>query len=143
MYQHVLAAVELDEAGERVLQRARELAQAFGARLSVVHVVEYVTLDSGEALMATPVDLTQQMVQNAKKKLDEICARLSLPPASARVLPGPVPLEILNAAKDLGVDLIAVGHQPRRGFFSALFSHTEENVVSKTPCDVLVLKLSS
>jgi universal stress protein A len=140
-YQHILAAIDLDANGERVLQRAKSLADAYAARLSVVHVVEYVTLDTGEALIATPVDLTREMVAGAQTQLTALCEKAGVPASSARVLSGPVALEILNLAQSLGVDLIAVGHQPRKGFLSALFSHTEENVVSKAPCDVLALKL--
>lgn len=140
-YRHILAAVDLDANGERVLARAKSLADAYAARLSVVHVVEYVTLDTGEALIATPVDLTREMVAGATTQLAALCEKTGVPPASAQVLTGPVALEILNTAKALGVDLIAVGHAPRKGFLAALFSHTEENVVSKAPCDVLALKL--
>ena len=140
-YTHVLAAIDLDPNGERVLQRARDLAQTFGARLSIVHVVEYVALDSGEGLIATPVDLTAQLVQKARGQLDSICQRQGIAPASSRVLSGPVPMQILEAARELNADLIAVGHQARRGWLAALFSHTEQNVVSRAPCDVLALRL--
>lgn len=140
-YQHVLAAVDLDAAGGRVLQRAATLAKGFGARLSVVHVVEYVSLDTGEALIATPVDLSSQMTEQATQQLHALCAAQGIDPAVSRVLSGPVTLEILHAAGDLNVDLIVLGHQPRRGFFARLLSHTDESVVSRAPCDVLALAI--
>ena len=62
MYQHLMAAVELDDNAERVLKRALELSRLFGARLTVLHVVEYVAIDTGEALMAAPPDLTNQLL---------------------------------------------------------------------------------
>lgn len=142
LYRHILAAVELDDNGSQLLTRARELAELMNARLSVVHVVEYVTLDTGEALIATPVDLTQQMVAAAQKQVYALCERAGVPAESAQVLSGPIAGEILKTAQELGVDLIAVGHQPRRGFLASLFNHTEESVVSKAPCDVLAFKLA-
>lgn len=142
-YRHILAAVELDDNGALLLTRARELAALMQARLSVVHVVEYITLDTGEALIATPVDMTQEMVTAAQTQLGALCERVGVPATSAQVLSGPVTTEILTAAKTLGVDLIAVGHHPRRGFLSSLFSHTEESVVGKAPCDVLALRLAA
>lgn len=141
-YQHILAAVELDEHAEQLLKRAQTLAQDQGARLSVVHVVEYITLNTGEALIATPVDMTQEMINAAEVQLQKLCSKLGIPAESARVLIGPITNQILDAAKETGADLIAVGHQPRRGFLSNFFSHTDESVVSNAPCDVLALRLT-
>ena len=87
-YRHILAAVDLDGSGEPVLQRALELSRSFSARLSVIHVVEYVTLDTGEALIATPVDLTREMVTGAQQQLAALCDKCGVPAASARVLSG-------------------------------------------------------
>lgn len=140
-YRHILAAVDLDDSGDYVLQRAQRLARDCDARLSVVHVVEYLPLDSGEGLIATPVDLNPQLVQQAQQRLQALCQRHDVPAIAARVLSGPVTLEIVHAAGELHPDLVVVGHQPRRGFFAALFSHTGETLVGKAPCDVLVLRL--
>ncbi len=143
LYRHILAAIELDDSGEQLLVRARDLAQALGAKLSIVHIVEYIALDSGEALLATPVDLNRQLLEGAQKRMNSLCAKLGIPTDSARVVNGPVPLAILDMAATEGIDLIAVGHRARRGFLSSWFSHTEENVVSKAPCDVLALTLAA
>ncbi|HVT34147.1 MAG TPA: universal stress protein, partial [Nevskiaceae bacterium] len=94
-----------------------------------------------EALIATPVDLTEQLRQKARMQLDRLCQRVGVPLERTRVLSGPVPLQILDTATELGADLIVVGHAPRRGWLAALFSHTDQSVVSRAPCDVLALKL--
>ena len=77
-YSHLLVAIELKGGGEIVLRRARALAKFFGARLSVVHAVEYLPLDAGESLIAAPVDLTQQMQQQAQDQLHDLCQRIGL-----------------------------------------------------------------
>lgn len=140
-YKHLLAAVELDESGERLLLRAQALAQQFGARLTLLHAVEYVTVDTGEALMATPVDLTAQMRDTARVRLQQMCARVGVPAADANIVSGPVTLALESSVRELGADLIVVGHPRRKGFWSALFNHTETDVVGHAVCDVLVLKL--
>ncbi|HUP91083.1 MAG TPA: universal stress protein, partial [Solimonas sp.] len=66
LYTHILAAVELDDSGSAVLARAQELATKFGAQLAVLHVVEYVAIDAGEALMAAPPDLSRQLLDQAR-----------------------------------------------------------------------------
>ena len=141
-YRHVLAAVELDEAGAPVLKRAQALAAQFQARLSVLHVVEYLPVESGDLLVAAPVTLTQEITSQAEKKLKNLCERAGLDPASASVRYGPVAGEILDHARQHAVDLLVVGHTPRRGLLAMLFSHTDETVVARAPCDVLALRLS-
>ncbi len=139
-YGHLLAAIELNEGGERVLTRAYELSKFFGARLSVIHAIEYLPLDAGESMIAAPVDLTQQMQQQARDQLRELCQRIGLPTEAALVAPGGVVAEILRVSADLNIDLIVIGHQQRRGL-AALFSHTDESIVHRAPCDVMVLKI--
>ncbi|SFF38804.1 universal stress protein A [Fontimonas thermophila] len=141
-YQHLLAAIALDEHGEGVARRAQALAHQFGARLSIVHVVEYIPLETGEALMAAPPDLSMQLQRQAETRLRELCARNALSVTALRVTSGGVAAEIHRAARELGADLIVVGHHPRHGL-AALFSHTEEDVVQRAHCDVLTVCLST
>lgn len=140
LYKHVLAAVELDDTSTTVLKKAQGLAAAFGAQLSVLHVVEYVPIESGDALITAPVNLMQEMTAQAEQRLQALCTQHQVPPASARVRPGPIAGEILSCAKELGADLVVVGHPPRRGWLS-LFNHTDEDVVAHAVCDVLALRL--
>ena len=114
-YSHLLAAIELNDGGERVLRRARDLAKFFGARLSVIHAVEYLPLDACESMIAAPVDLTQQLQQQARDQLHELCQKVGLPSEVAQVVPGGVVSEILRISTDLRIDLIVIGHQQRRG----------------------------
>lgn len=141
-YQHLLAAIALDEHGEGVARRAKALAAQFGARLSIVHVVEYIPLETGEALMAAPPDLSSQLQRQAELRMKELCERNGLAAANLRVASGGVAAEIHRAARELNADLIVIGHHPRHGL-SALFSHTEEDVVQRARCDVLTVCLSA
>lgn len=137
-YTHLLAAIALDEHGEGVAVRAKALAAAFNARLSIVHVVEYIPLETGEALMAAPPDLALQLQQQAETRLREICERHQLTQTALRVASGGVASEIHRAAAEVGADLIVVGHHPRHGL-SSLFNHTEQNVLTRAKCDVLAV----
>ncbi|MBI2383564.1 MAG: universal stress protein [Gammaproteobacteria bacterium] len=140
-YTHVLAAVEIHESGQAVMARARDLARVFDARLSILHVVEYLPVDpAGDALLTAPIDLSRERAQQAEGRLHEWCHALGIPTERAQVAIGSVTTEILRVAREGGVDLIVVGHHPRRGL-SALFSHTEEGVVQRAGCDVLALYL--
>ncbi|WP_028009539.1 universal stress protein [Solimonas flava] len=138
LYRHILAAVALDPSGRAVLARAQALAQHFGAHLSVLHVVEYIPIESGELLMSAPVDLTQQLEEQSRHQLEALCAEFSIPAADLHTASGPVTPQIQQLAESLQIDLIVLGHHPRHGL-AAWFSHTEENVVTRAHCDVLAL----
>ncbi len=140
-YRHILAAISLDEQGADVLRRARAMAQQDAAKLSVLHVVEYIPLETGEALMAAPADLSQQLVEQAREQLTSLCAQQDVPESSVHIGNGAVSREVSRCVEELGADLIVVGHQPRRGFLASLFNHTEQDVVQRAPCDVLVVAL--
>lgn len=142
-YRHLLAAISLDDAGARVLDKAQARARQDAARLSVLHVVEYVPLETGEALMAAPADLSQQLELQAREQLLQLCAQHGISEAAAHVVTGSISREVTRCVEELGADLIVVGHQPRRGFLASLFSHTEQDVVQRAPCDVLVVALST
>lgn len=139
-YSHLLAAIELNDSGERVLQRAHDLAQFFNARISVLHAIEYLPMDAGESIIVAPADLTEQMQQQAREQMRGLCQRIGLSPESAIVAPGGVVAEIVRLSAALNIDLIVIGHQQRRGLAS-LFSHMDESIVHRAPCDVMVLKI--
>lgn len=140
VYRHLLVAVSLDGSGPAVLRRATALAQAFGAELSVLHVVEYIPIESGELLMTAPIDLTEQLEKQARTQLEALCAEFQIASTAMHTATGPVTQQIQQLAKSLGADLIVLGHHPRHGI-AAWFNHTEENVITRADCDVLALRV--
>ena len=141
VYSHILAAIEFHDDGRRVLERACGLAEIFGARLSVLHVVEYLPLDpAGDLISTLPMDSSAERAALARERLELWCRECGVPPGSLHTIIGSITGEILQKAAALSADLIVVGHRPRRGL-SALFSHTEEGVVHRAACDVLALHL--
>lgn len=137
-YNHILVALALDQTGRTVLRRACALAKLFGARLSVLHVVEYIPIESGELLMTAPIDLTQQLEQQSRQQLEALCDECAVPREDVHTATGPVTPQIQQLAEALQIDLIVLGHQPRHGI-AAWFNHTEENVITRARCDVLAL----
>ncbi|MGH8505963.1 MAG: universal stress protein [Stenotrophobium sp.] len=139
-YSHILAAVEVNDFGERVLQRALDLARVFEARLSVIHAVEFIPLDAGAAMIMAPTELGQQLESQAREQLLSMCGKLGIPESAVQVVTGGVVTEILRASKALAADLVVVGHRPHSGLAS-LFTYTDESVVHKACCDVLALNV--
>lgn len=141
-YRHILVAVEADEEARRLLARATELAQQFGAELSVLNVVEPVPLNINGDLGVLPMDLTSEIIEQSQQWLTPICAAFAIEPARLRIKMGSITHTILQVATELGVDLILIGHHRQRGL-AALFSHTDQGVVSKATCDVLAVALTT
>lgn len=141
-YQHILIAVDLTPGSEAVAHRAQELAGRYGAKLSLLHVVEFIPVDpAGEALLPPPVDIEGELVQGARQRLDALCDSLGLQSAARRVEVGNIKAEILRVVAEEKADLLVLGSHGRHGL-ALLMGSTEKSLVHKTPCDVLVVRLS-
>lgn len=141
-YKQILIAVDLSQDSDKVARRGMELAERFGARLGLLHVVEFVPVDpAGEALLPPPVDLEGELIQGARQRLDGLCASLGLKDAPRRVEMGSIKAEIVRVASEEHADLIVLGSRERHGL-ALLLGSTEKSVLNKAPCDVLAVRLS-
>src|SRR5579863_1713706 len=140
-YSQVLIAVDLTDDSPKVVQRGLEIAGRYGAKLSLLHVVEFIPVDpAGEALLPPPVDLEGELVQGARQRLDDLCANLGLKDAPRRVEIGVIKIEIVKAAAEMKADLIVLGSHERHGL-ALLLGSTEKAILHKAPCDVLAVRL--
>ena len=140
-YQHLLIAVDLTQDSEVVARRGQEIAGRYGAKLSLLHVVEFVPVDpAGEALLPPPVDLEGELVQGARQRLDALCASLGLQTAVRRVEVGNIKAEILRVIGEEQADLLVLGSHGRHGL-ALLMGSTEKSLLHKAPCDVLAVRL--
>lgn len=141
-YQHILIAVDLTHDSEAVVRRAQELAGHYRAKLSLLHVVEFIPVDpAGEALLPPPVDMEGELVQGARQRLDALCDSLQLQTAARRVEVGNIKAEILRMAGEEHADLLVLGSHGRHGL-ALLMGSTEKSLVHKAPCDVLAVRLN-
>jgi len=140
VYRRILLVVDLDAHSEQIGARARDLAAAFGAELSLLHVVEYVPVEPmGETLLPA-VQIEEELVQRARLRLAELAQRLGVDSARRDVAAGNIKSEIVRAAHEQHADLIVLGSRERRGP-SILVNFTEDTVLHAAPCDVLAVRL--
>lgn len=140
-YQHVLAPLDLKDHSERVLRAAAGVAQRHGARLSVLHVVEYAPIDpGGDIMLPTPLDITDKLAQRAENDLQDICRRCGVANASRKVIVGSIKGEILRFAKEQDADLVVIGNHERHGL-AILLNHTEDTLLHEAPCDILAIRI--
>ncbi len=137
MYQHVVAATDFSEMGNRALNRAAELAILMKGKLTLVHVVQ------GEDT-ATPMYASHE----ARAEIEKLEAALRASLGAERVghvevafvvRRGNAATEILAFAKEQRADLIVVGAAGQKGLTQLLLGSVANAVVRSADVDVLVV----
>jgi universal stress protein A len=139
-YSHILLVVDLTEDSARIGERARAMAQAFGASVELLHVVEFVPVEPmGESLMPA-VAIEEELIKRARQRLEALASSLGFERSAAHVEAGSVKAEIVRVARERGADLIVIGSRERHGL-SILVNLTEDAVLHGAPCDVLAVRI--
>ena len=140
VYSRILLVVDLSDDSEKIGERARALAAACGAELSLLHVVEYVPVEPmGETLLPA-VQIEEELVARARERLAVLASRLGLESAHREVASGNIKAEIVRVAQEQHIDLIVLGSRERHGL-SIMVNFTEDTVLHAAPCDVLAVRL--
>lgn len=140
-YQHILCAVDLSNENITVAERAVELVKSNSARLSLLHVVEYIPVDlSSEFVLPQQQEIEGQLVERAKQGIASLATKLGLAQVSENVVTGSTKAEIIDFAKTHGADLIVIGQHGRHGI-SRLLGSTANAVLHHAPCDVLAVHI--
>ncbi|AHL75903.1 universal stress protein UspA [Stutzerimonas stutzeri] len=140
-YQHILVATDLNDECHPVVARAEALANASGARLALVHVIEPMAMAFGGDV---PMDLSmlqQQQFDQARERLTGFAERYpSLTVEQRHLAYGQPRQEIHRLAKEQGCDLVVVGSHGRHGL-ALLLGSTANDILHGAPCDVLAVRL--
>jgi len=140
-YSHILVAVDLTEECDPVIYRASASAEANGAKLSLIHIVEPMAMAFGGDVPMDLSQLQQQQFDQAKERLDrliDIYPQLSKD--NCKLAYGQPRQEIHALAKAQKCDLIVVGSHGRHGL-ALLLGSTANDVLHGAPCDVLAVSL--
>lgn len=159
-YSHILVAANLAADQGDILPRATALARAFGAKLTLLHVVDEREA-GGELQMPIEGELSEpgsplpkgaapvsdnieygghRLERTAHAFLDDLARESGVPGvATAVVASSAVARSIVQIARDRAVELIVVGSRSRAGL-DWLFGSTTDTVVRRAPCDVLVIR---
>lgn len=141
IYQHILVAIDMADDCNFVLERATALARSCGATLSMVHVLEPMTLAFGSDV---PLDISE--LQNAQ--LEETNTRLQtfierhpeLDRLRCHLVFGQPRQAIHELAQAQGCDLIITGSHGRHGL-ALLLGSTSNDLLHGAACDVLAVHL--
>ena len=140
VYRRILLIVDLNDDSLPIGRRAQAIAASFGAQVELLHVVEFIPLEPvGETLMPQ-VQIEEELLARARKRLKAFAAELGLADAHCQVEVGSVKSDIVRIARERGTDLIVLGSRERHGL-SILVNFTEDTVLHAAPCDVLAVRV--
>jgi universal stress protein A len=140
-YQNILVLLDLSDASEHVARAAARLAAQDGARLTAMHVVEFIPVEPlGESMMPGAA-MEAELLVRARERLAELVERLGLANAASRVEAGNTKAQILRVAAEISADLIVLGSRERHGL-AILVNFTEDTVLHGAHCDVLAIRLT-
>jgi nucleotide-binding universal stress UspA family protein len=138
----ILFPCDLTAHSARILNYSLSLAEKFGSKIHVLHVVQDLRDWAGLYMPHKRLDLEQkEVVENARKSLIQFCDNLlgDRAPLRMLVVSGDPALEIIQSAKQEGVDLIVMGTHGRKGLEYSLFGSVAAKVVRYSPVPVLTV----
>lgn len=141
-YQHILLALDFSEHGEVVASKAKSLAKASRASLSIVHVLDNIPMP--DTSYGTVISLAEasdnELLEIEKTKFIEIADRLDVAPDNRWLIWGAPKQEITQLAEQVQADLVVVGSHGRHGL-ALLLGSTANAVLHHARCDVLAVRL--
>jgi universal stress protein A len=141
-YQNILLAVELSHDDEQVINKAQRIADQYGSRISIIHVLDNIPMPDTAYGTEIPLyeGLNDELLNVKKTRLSQIGEGLGLDSSRVRMVWGLPHQEIIRMAGEESTDLIIVGSHGRHGI-ALLLGSTASGVLHHSPCDVLAIRL--
>ncbi|WP_426417865.1 universal stress protein [Aestuariirhabdus sp. LZHN29] len=139
-YKHILVAVDLTEDAGMVLDKAQEIARNNDAKLTLVHVVEPLSVAYGSDIPLDLSSLQEEITEQARQKIDGLAASIDVAQGGQHVVYGRPEKEIHRMAKEFDVDLIVVGSHGRHGL-ALILGSTSTSILHGASCDVLAVRV--
>ena len=142
-FRHILAPTDFSEYSKQAVASALELAKKFGAKLTILHVIE---LPPYPVEGYVPPSLSATFMDDLERQATTDLAQLA-PEAEAanvevaRVIAVGTPYrKIIDTAEAEQVDLIVMATAGRTGFSHLLMGSIAERVVRTASCPVLTIR---
>jgi nucleotide-binding universal stress UspA family protein len=137
----ILIPVDFSDYSRHALQYAEALAEAFSAKLYLIHVREVPLSRVFPPEPYPSVVITEEQKQNEQllRKLVEEIRGKGIDAEPIYVVGQPY-AEIVKAAQELNIDLVTLATHGRKGVSHVIFGSVAEKVVRLAPCPVLTIK---
>jgi universal stress protein A len=144
MFSNILLPTDFSDCSAEAARVARLLAERFGSRITVLHVLDEPAALDPMFRGDVPLELLRsRMEQFAQESMDAfLAAHFSGFENFDTMLASGIPYrEILRKARECGAGLIVIGTHGRTGVEHVLFGSTAEKVVRIAPCPVLSVRM--
>lgn len=141
--QNILVPTDFSQPADAALAYAKDLAEKFGGRLHLLHVVPTPYLyPMGAEISAFPMtEMLTEVEGSARQTLEELAAGTGLPGdrVSVRAVIGTPVSEIIETVADDRIDLVVMGTHGRGMVEHLLLGSVAERVVRRSPVPVLTV----
>jgi universal stress protein A len=141
-YTHLLLAIDLSEHSDQVATKARRIADACDAKLSVIHVIEPISFSYGGDIPLDFTSIQEDIQTQAKTQLAKLGIEYGIGETDQYIMLGRPENEIHNLAEEINANLVVVGSHGRHGL-ALIFGSTANGVLHGAGCDVLAVRVKS
>ncbi|ADU66568.1 UspA domain-containing protein [Desulfurispirillum indicum S5] len=144
-FKRILAPVDMSDFSLQALDYAVEMAQKYGAELTVLSVVNGSFYTNTYMNVLDLENIVDSVHQQVEKNLREVVQKYDQSPVTIKTVveEGNPYLAICEYAKKKHIDLIIMASHGYSGLDSILIGSVTEKVVRKATCPVLTLKFTS
>lgn len=149
----VLIALDYSEATNLVVKKGSELAKAFGAEITLVHVLSEVTyysslnyspiigFDSFSNMDVVQTSAVEDLKNATQQFLEKIKEQEGLDNADVEIREGDFADEILQTAKETDADIVVLGSHSRRGIDKILMGSVAQKVLHKSEIPIYIIPI--
>jgi universal stress protein A len=139
----ILVPVDFSPLSKNALQYAMRFAEEFNANVILLHVIEPEVPPAFDGFMIAPPIVSNGAGASCGNRLNNLAHSVrttDAPCLDSIVRTGLAAIEIVEAAKELDVDLIVIATHGYTGWKHFAIGSTAERVVRAAPCPVLVVR---
>ena len=142
---NILVAIDFEENIESVIDKAFELANAFKAKVWLLHIAApepyFVGYEVGPQYIR---DSRAEDLRKEHRQLQRFTSELEGKGIDAEglLIQGATIEMIIGESKKLNVDLIIAGHHERSFFYKALIGSVSSQIIKKSKIPVLIVPVS-
>jgi len=143
MYKKILVALDGSELAEEALDHAEKLAETFDAEIILLQVIPFMPI-YGAPELVTPFIVDEKQKKTAEQYLTNLAEELKKRglKVTAKVKPGmQVAAELVDLAKERGVDLIVMCTHGRSGITRWVLGSVAHKVLTRAETPILLVHL--
>lgn len=132
----ILCPTDFSESAQAAFSLAQSLARDHGARIVALHALPVPLMTAHPALSQDAGDIRESILEQLQAEYPPT----GDVPLDYQVVEGNPPDEILEAASDLGCDLIVMGTHGRSGLRRLFMGSVAEKVLREADCPVITVR---